>query len=487
MTTRVATSRVWPLFGLLGAGLVLSAPTSSHAAPVAANGGVAARSVALFVSDLRDAGGLPAPQNGVDPLNVRLSRGLRAYLQRASAGRYSVTGDGKIKDKNALRFAIEGDLSRVNTGPQAGTYLCVLRVFREATHKNTARRLIGQWAAVGDSLRYLTGNLREDRRVNASGIVGELGTRIVKTVSASPRSDEAAQFQSWLSRASIEGHLQVKTLPEAANAAAQRAELRLFTIALAEVAPPMAPETPAAPQTPTAETPAETPATGTPTTTEPPKTTELPTTEPKTTEPPTTEPPTTEPPKTTTPPDTPDEPDEPVVVPEADEPDGVLGLGRGVAPVLIVGSGDLPVPAMAAGELKAGSRYRVQITSQDAGSVYLIGLNAQKRWQALVVPALGEEIIVAPKAPVTLPGSGVLQAETVSAPQLREMIVLLRRTPKNGNVGIVKPPLMTDARLMDADVIRLLTLAAKDAPGTWLAQRISVRIVPVPSRAASVR
>lgn len=147
--------------------------------PAASSPGTAKREVSpgsgepasIAVQPLRDAGG--AGEKGPDgaSLNVRLTRGLEAYLGEAARGRLRLVPASAQPD-----FSAQGEISKPDTAPAgAGPYLLVLRLFREGK----SRQLIGQWAGVADTVRDLSGNILRDPRVDPNGLTGELCKRAI--------------------------------------------------------------------------------------------------------------------------------------------------------------------------------------------------------------------------------------------------------------------------------------------------------------------
>jgi hypothetical protein len=197
--------------------------------------------------------------------------------------------------------------------------------------------------------------------------------------------------------------------------------------------------------------------------------------------------------------------------------------------VIVSGTPDKPA-RVAGGQVVSGGKFWVQVASQDGGAVYLIE-NSGGHPRALFAPEAGREIEVAPGCSALLPPQAPLLAGDVDRKTTRELVVLVRRgevaahggnTPRpivaDGKGPVqrdeaTKPtprPITADGRSIvvgssgggetgapavqvvggalikpapaDADIARLLKLAEKDAPGTWLAQRLSVVIEPSPTK-----
>lgn len=192
----------------------------------------------LRVAKLRDAGGLPEPGKGDEALNTRLTRAFGTYLSKQANGRYLVN-EGPKRGKVATRLlTLEGDLSHVDASPAegGGGYLCVLRLFQEGT----PRRLVAQWSGTADSLRYLTANLRADRRVDSQGLLGDMGKRVVAYMERTGADDQALALETLLRPALRSGKdVSAVILPEdtkpAASAAATAAPARTATTAVADV------------------------------------------------------------------------------------------------------------------------------------------------------------------------------------------------------------------------------------------------------------
>lgn len=169
----------------------------------------------LHVAKLRDAGGLPRPsRRGDEPLNARLTVALDAYFRKQAQGRYLVDhkpGKGEIATR---RLTLEGDLSHVASPTlDGGGYLCVLRLYQEG---GKPRRLVAQWSGTADTLRYLTGNLRADNRVDSQGLIGEMGKRVAGWLAVTSGMDQAAAFETLVKSAlRSERDVTAVVLPEA--------------------------------------------------------------------------------------------------------------------------------------------------------------------------------------------------------------------------------------------------------------------------------
>lgn len=185
------------------------------------------------------------------------------------------------------------------------------------------------------------------------------------------------------------------------------------------------------------------------------------------------------------------------------------------------------------GQILSGGKFWLQAASQDAGAIYLLEISNGHPY-ALFMPEIGHEIEVAPGRPALLPPLAPLQAGDVENKTTRELIVLVRRNAQKpdknadaanslgGNalkptlsatasdgknsdasqdpakprsiiisdrtVNPTEPPVQVVGGALvayspaDPDIARLLELAQKDAPGTWLAQRLTVTINPSPKK-----
>ncbi len=148
--------------------------------------------VLLVVQKLRDAGGLPAPEKGQQPINDSLTTGIVHYL--ADHKQNFAVWDGRTREPaerpaGQHRLSVEGDLSRMagETGNK-DIYLLTVRLFEEGT----TRHILAQWSGSARSLLYLSNNTHHDPRFSIDGLLGEMGGRIVQTTQAfaSPSRDE---------------------------------------------------------------------------------------------------------------------------------------------------------------------------------------------------------------------------------------------------------------------------------------------------------
>jgi hypothetical protein len=210
------------LFALLALASGLAEPGRCSRA-----GDVPGPGITLFVKPLRDAGGLT--QKGPDgrPLNVRYTAAIRSYLADMANGRFAVVerpGKGG-EEPGALRLTLEGELSGTEAdGPSGGSYLCSLRLFQEGK----PRRLVAQWSGGAATLRDLTGNLRRDPRIHPQGLLGEMGTRILRAIEALAGSGRMAQeFRALLDRAERTGQPNVTVVLGEADARAGKVPGRM--------------------------------------------------------------------------------------------------------------------------------------------------------------------------------------------------------------------------------------------------------------------
>ena len=162
-------------------------------------------------------------------------------------------------------------------------------------------------------------------------------------------------------------------------------------------------------------------------------------------------------------------------------------------------------------KLHSGGQYRVKVTSEDNGAVYLVGVAADGTPSSLFVPDDASKIDVAAGRPAIVPADPPLLTGEVDAPIDKRIVVLVRRTILAADAGDAQGPSTaavprkidliyagglaqpTSQRppveildggpsprqlVVDADVSRLLAMAAKDPPGTWMAKTITVHIDP---------
>jgi hypothetical protein len=315
----------------------------------------------LVVPVARDAGGLPPAREG-DPLNARVSEALREYLSRTAAERFVVS---EKPVPGEVRLTLEGELSHVaRADTTGGPYLWTARLYREP------HRLVGQWAGSAESLRYLTGNLRQDPRVDLEGLVGELGKRVVAATVAAAGEAANREFARLVDQAASHARVEAQVVPEAG-----------------------------------------------------------------------------------------------------------AGAGEGVV---------------------SGGRYRVRVSSQDAGSAFLLEVGEGGRPRALFAPEAGQEVAAGRAA--LLPPGEPLAAGEVTALAERDLVVLIRRhvehparslgdislsaadtassDDEDAPVRVLGSTELPERPTLDPAVARLLTLARADPAGTWLARRVKLRVLP---------
>ena len=188
--------------------LVLN-PQREPPAPGRADAPTRAPATSLTVQPLRDAGGLEGRTTEGQPLNRRYSEALVKHLGDNAGGRFVVAAKSDPKAK--VRLTLEGDLSHVESpAADGGAYMCVLRLWREGQ----PRQLIGQWAGYAETLRFLTGNLRHDPRVDQDGLLGELSKRICAMVTGIAAGDQAEAVVTLVDAASKLKRIDAVVVPE---------------------------------------------------------------------------------------------------------------------------------------------------------------------------------------------------------------------------------------------------------------------------------
>ena len=154
-----------------------------------------AASVVVQLKPLHDAGGLIALSADGDKINVSYTEAISHYL--TTTGGYTVVD--KAPKGSSPTYFVEGDLSHLAIDDRGnGPYLCTLRLFDE----NKKHKLVGQWAGVAQSLRYLTANLNETEGVDSEGLLGELGGKIAEAIRATSDTTGAATFSAIVDVAS---------------------------------------------------------------------------------------------------------------------------------------------------------------------------------------------------------------------------------------------------------------------------------------------
>lgn len=139
----------------------------------------------LQVKPMEDRGGLNVRDEKGKPLSGSLTTGMIQYVKERGKDRIEVV-DTRVNPGRTLNSAVpsltmESDLSHAATDDaNGGPYLLTVRLFEEAK----PRRIVAQWSGVAQTLMSLTANLRQDPRISADGLVGELGNRVVETVAA---------------------------------------------------------------------------------------------------------------------------------------------------------------------------------------------------------------------------------------------------------------------------------------------------------------
>ncbi len=144
-------------------------------------------------------GGEPteAGSNGL-PLQQNLTTALLDYLNQKSRGLYVFAPEEQLRQKRALApYSLEGEIYAFNPASNSSAaaaganYRCVLRLYADGR----PRKLLGQWTASANSLRFLTGNLAGDRRISRDGLIGELGRRVLAQIAACSQESEAALLE----------------------------------------------------------------------------------------------------------------------------------------------------------------------------------------------------------------------------------------------------------------------------------------------------
>ena len=170
-----------------------------------------------------------------------------------------------------------------------------------------------------------------------------------------------------------------------------------------------------------------------------------------------------------------------------------------------------PIAAAEQPPLQSGDRYRLKVMSQDRGSVYLVALDSSGQPSGLFLPDSGQEIEVDADRPALVPGETPLQTGLVTAATDHQIIVLVRRSQKaaaqdaptasllhlanlylrDTSADTTTPGTSAAVQILDSapaisappapddpGIARLLHMAASDPAGTWLAQTVTVHIVP---------
>jgi hypothetical protein len=326
----------------------------------------------LTINRLKYAGG--PVEKGPDgrTLDARLTEALQQYLSEVAGNHFHVAGTSK-SPRSKVRLTLEGELSRVGPGGSEteGSFLCVLRLYREGN----PRLIIGQWAGTAQTLRELTGNIRQDKRFDKMGLMGELSKRVAAAVSDTASMAQAAAFSA---------------LVEAASKNPKRIE----------------------------------------------------------------------------------------VVVLSERPGGQRGSG--LTQVVI------------------GDKYRVEVKSPEAGSVYIVALGPGGRPQSLFVP--GQEAVLTPNMATLVPSGAPLSVNGPPGATEQEIVVLVRQ--KSAGLAAMSPEPVTTRPLeiaakaslyepdvpvqvvgggddppipADTGIARLLAAAAGDPPGTWIAQKITLQ------------
>jgi len=187
------------------------APVSKAALPV------------ILIYPLRDAGGL-RPEPGQTSMNAGFTESLLNYLAGAEAGKMTV----RIKkDKVPVApgtLVLMGDFSRTDPdAEEGGSFLCTIRLY----HQQKDRRLLNYWAASAATFRWVNGNLTNDKRVDKEGMLGELGSRIVRQIDANiadKSSTEALQsaidrFDAASTKSAVSKRITAEIVPASIEAA----------------------------------------------------------------------------------------------------------------------------------------------------------------------------------------------------------------------------------------------------------------------------
>lgn len=108
------------------------------------------------------------------------------------------------------RFRLEGEISVAGTD---GPYLCVLRLV-----DNGGKGVVAaQWAGVAQTLRDLTGNLGNDKRISPLGLAGEFARRATvtaKSLLAPSASAATADFEKRVTDAAKTNRLTLEAVPD---------------------------------------------------------------------------------------------------------------------------------------------------------------------------------------------------------------------------------------------------------------------------------
>ena len=197
-------------------------PAIALAALVCTGAAKAQQPVAIRVGALRDGGGLPRKADE-EPLNLQLSQGLVRFMQHDLSPGVSVSLASSKEarrpiDFDAAVYDLEGEVSRTaGSVPGAGTYLVVLRLFRDTGGAD--KPLVAQWAASARTFLDLSCNMTRDRRVSAEGLIGELGTRVLAFATGTPISSQALDFVGFAARCAARDRITADIVPEASSQA----------------------------------------------------------------------------------------------------------------------------------------------------------------------------------------------------------------------------------------------------------------------------
>ena len=131
----------------------------------------------LVLKQMRNTGGALQKSIGGRTLNDNLTTGLSELLKERSKDRWIVAkGRTPNHSPNARLFSLEEDISHTETDEEdGGPYLLSVRLYEEIGKRH---RLVAQWTGYADTFRYLTSNLRGDRRVSREGLLGLLVDRL---------------------------------------------------------------------------------------------------------------------------------------------------------------------------------------------------------------------------------------------------------------------------------------------------------------------
>ncbi|MGO8670509.1 MAG: hypothetical protein ACLQVD_03970 [Capsulimonadaceae bacterium] len=173
----------------------------------------------VAVAEITDAGGLGTGADG-RRLNVRFTEAVRSTLESKSGGRFILTDPPAPGDTSgtAPQMIVEGDLSHIaSTARDGGAYVCALRLYLAGK----PRVLLADWVAEADTLRYLTGNLSDNRGVDPQGAVAELCDRLIVAILGGESAVDRDTLGALVAKSASVSHLNVTLQQDAASTPGQ--------------------------------------------------------------------------------------------------------------------------------------------------------------------------------------------------------------------------------------------------------------------------